>query len=190
VQILIKSNREGLDMAKKKAAKKAMPAKTETSGSTGWVIAAIVVIVIIALLVMRPGRDAMEKEQAPTGPTEPTVKGAVLTTSEAPTFYKKCVNAIGVVPGTQKVENGVLSVTFKNNGRSAIEGTYFEFSDAEGEKRYKKNADAIEAQGTINYQVDLNQVGSELQSAVKTFVIYPIENGQACENQRRAIISG
>jgi hypothetical protein len=177
-------------MAKKKAKamKREAPAKTQKSSSMGWIIAAVVVIVIIAFLVMKPGKQAPTGPQAPT--EQPTTKGTLLTESTAPEFQTKCLNAIGVVPGTQVVENGVLSVTFKNNGRSGVEGTYFEFVDAQGNKRFKRNPDAIGAGETISYQVDLNQVGAELGSSVKTFVIYPIEAGKACLNQRRQIISG
>ena len=175
-------------MAKKKHAKMAKtPARTQKSSSMGWVIAAIVVIVIIAFVVMKAGKQA---PATTTKPTEQVAPKGTLTSATAPEFQSKCLNAIGVVPGTQKVENGVLSVTFKNNGRTSVEGTYFEFADASGTKRYKKNSDSIESGESLSYTVDLNQVGTELGAAVKTFILYPVEGGKACLNQRRQIISG
>jgi len=176
-------------MAKKKQmhAKKAAPKKQEGS-SLGWIIAAIVVIAVIAFLVMRPSGKTTEPT---TTPDETATVPGLFTEAAAPTNWgKKCINAIGVVPGTQTVDaNNVLSVTFKNNGRTGIEGTYFEFTDAEGEKRYKKNSDAVAAGATIQYSIDLNQVGAELESEVKTFVLYSVEDGLVCENQRRIVIS-
>ena len=152
----------------------------------GWIVAAIVVVVIIAFLVMKGGivTKTIEKETAP-----PVVEKTTLTTSVAPEFALKCLNAMGVVPGTISVKDGVLSATFKNNGRSGIEGTYFEFVDNAGKAVYKKNADAVAAGATIAYIVDINQIASELGSSVKTFVLYPIEGGKACKNQRRVVIA-
>ncbi len=175
-------------MAKKKThAKKAAPMKKEQkSSSLGWIVAAIVVIAIIAFLVMRPTDKAME-QTAPV--TETTMEKTLLTEATLPEFQKKCLNAIGVVPGTQTETNGVLSITFKNNGRTAIEGSYFEFTDADGERRFKKNSEAVQAGQTIDYSVDLNQVGTELQASVKDFILYSIEDGKACENQRRFVLS-
>ena len=176
-------------MAKKKThAKKAAPARKEQkSSSLGWIVAAIVVIAIIAFLVMRPG--AKVPEQTTTDTTATTTDKTLLTESALPEFQQKCLNAIGVVPGTQTETDGVLSITFKNNGRTAIEGSYFEFTDADGERRFKRNSEAVQAGQTIDYTVDLNQVGTELQAEVKDFILYSIEDGKACENQRRFVLS-
>jgi hypothetical protein len=175
-------------MAKKKThAKKAAPARKEQkSSSLGWIVAAIVVIAIIAFLVMRPATTVPEQK---TETTAPTTDKTLLTESALPEFQQKCLNAIGVVPGTQTEVDGVLSVTFKNNGRTAIEGTYFEFTDADGERRFKRNSEAVQAGQTIEYSVDLNQVGTELQANVQDFILYSIEDGKACENQRRFVLN-
>jgi len=173
-------------MAKKKhakAAKKEAPAKSE-SNSMGWIIAAIVVVVIIAFLVMKGGKVTETVEKTKPAVAEKTT----LTTSVAPEFALKCLNAMGVVPGTISVKEGIMSATFKNNGRTGIEGTYFEFVDAAGKAVYKKNSDAVAAGATIAYTVDVNQVASELGSSVKTLVLYPVEGGKACKNQRRVVI--
>ena len=173
-------------MAKKKQAKSAKreaPARSD-SNLMGWIVAAIVVVVIIAFLVMNggvtPGKSAKKADAAPE-------QGA-LVASVAPPMEKKCTLAIGVVPGTKTVQGSNVAITFKNNGRVAMEGTYFEFSDNAGKVIYKKNADSTAAGATVTYNVDLGQVGTELGIGVKKFVIYPIQNGKACENQRNVII--
>jgi hypothetical protein len=198
-QILKRGYIRGSDMAKKKAKKSAAPSRKESGNSMGWVIAAIVVIVIIAFLVLRPGREgAMEKKE---GAEQPTAPAGGLQQTTAPEFNKKCTvpnsptgPTIGIVPGTLNDENGVVTVTFKNNGRVAIEGTYFEFSDvkgsaASGKTIFRKNTDVVEPSKTITYTVDLNQVGTELGAAVDTFTIYPIQDGKACENSRVFVIN-
>ncbi len=165
-------------------AKKQAPA---APSSTGWIIAAIAVIVIIAFFVMRPGKvDVMEKKEA--APSEQIAPGG-LAPSEAPAMEKKCTIAIGIVPGTKSVKDNVVTVTFKNNGRVEMEGTYFAFSDEAGKAVYRKNPDAVEPGKTMTYTVDLNQVATELGSAVKSFVVFPIQDGKACENQRSIVIS-
>jgi hypothetical protein len=170
----------GLEMAKKKHAKKAAPAKKEKKSNLGWIIAAIVIIAIVALLVMKQGGQIFGEKKAETKTTSTPEKGA-LTATSAPTMEKKCLNPIGVVPGTR---SGTLTVDFKNNGKTAIEGAYFEFTNAAGEKVYKMNSDSVQPGTVTKYTIDLNQVSSEIGTEVKDFVLYPIENGKACMNQR------
>lgn len=187
-------------MAKKKQthAKKAVSSKQEGS-SVWWIIAAIVVIALIAFLVMKPGKEATAQKPSQEA-QKPAEKGATITTSTAPEVNKKCMvaggvtgPAIGVVPGTQSVANNVVTATFKNNGKTNIDSSYFSFSDvvgtsATGKTVWKLNSDAIAPGETITYTVDLNQVASELGSSVDTFTIYPVMDGKACENGRNYVI--
>ncbi|MEK6886757.1 MAG: hypothetical protein AABW88_02905 [Nanoarchaeota archaeon] len=173
-------------MARKKqskSTKRELPAKSD-SNSMGWIVAAIVVVVIIAFLVMNGGLPPAKSADKPTTASE---QGS-LVTSAAPPMEKKCTIAIGVVPGTKTVQGNNVAITFKNNGRVAMEGTYFEFSDKAGKVIYKKNTDSTAAGATVAYKVDLSQAGTELGIGIKKFVIYPIQNGKACENQRNVVI--
>lgn len=173
-------------MAKKKMSKKEAPSRAKKSSPMGWIVAAIVVIAIIAYFVTTSNNAPVQQNQpAPSNNAGP-VGG--LTKAEAPTFEKKCTVAIGIVPGTKTVTNNVVSVTFKNNGRIALEGTYFSFADASGKVVYRKNSDAVEPGKTIAYTVDLNEVATELGSAVKAFIVYPIQDGKACDNQKAIVI--
>lgn len=166
-------------MAKKKA-RRAAPAK---GGNALWWIVAIVVIILVAWFYMKPA--------APTTGTQAAPEKGALTTSTAPEMLNYCnkLLAIGVEQGTLKVVNNIATVEFKNSGKVAIEGTYFEFIDNTGKAAYKKNADNIDVGAKITYTVDLAQVGTELGSSVKTFVLYPVEGGKACKNQRRIVIA-
>ncbi|MBS3115828.1 hypothetical protein J4482_04380 [Candidatus Woesearchaeota archaeon] len=170
-------------MAKKKQAKREAPARSE-SNSMGWIVAAIVVVVIIAFLVMKGGLTPSKSAEKPDAAPEQEA----LVASAVPPMEKKCTLAIGVVPGTKSVQGNNIAITFKNNGRVAMEGTYFEFSDKAGKVVYKKNADSVAAGATITYKVDLAQVSSEVGIGIKKFVIYPVQDGKACENQRNVII--
>jgi len=132
---------------------------------------------------MRAGKeDVMEKEAE-----APAEKGA-LQQAAAPEFDKKCTIAGGVPPGSKTVSDNTVVVTYRNTGRVANEGTYFEFTSADGTKNYRKNTDALAPQESIVYTVDLNSVAQELGSAVKTFAIYPIQGGKACLNQPAFVI--
>lgn len=170
-------------MAKKKHAKAAKrESPVRESNSMGWIIAAIVVVVIIAFLVMKGGTPTKTAEKE----TAPVAKGEV-TASAAPPMDKKCTIAIGVVPGTKKVDGNNVAITFKNNGRTAMEGSYFEFSD--GTKSvYRKNTDTVAPGATITFKVDLGQVASELGINIRKYVVYPVQGGKACENQRNVVI--
>lgn len=167
-------------MAKKKAKAIKKQSPVRESNSMGWIIAAIVVVVIIAFLVMKGGTvKTAEKAAAPA-------KGE-LTTSAAPEMNKKCTIAIGVVPGTKTVTGSNVAITFKNNGRVAMEGSYFEFSD--GTKSiFRKNTDTVAPGATITFKVDLGQISSELGINVRKYIVYPIQGGKACENQRNVVI--
>ena len=172
-------------MAKKKQAKakKEAPSKRE-SNSMGWIIAAIVVVVIIAFVALKNSKPVIVAE-------EPIVKEAekgIVNTSPTPEMDKKCTLAIGAVPGTRSVQGDVVSITFKNNGKVAVEGAYFEFSDGEGNVAYKKNTDTIQPLGKLEYKIDLGQASIEAGIAISKFVIYPVQNGKACENQRNVVI--
>jgi len=173
-------------MAKKRNAKKAAPSKVQKGNSMGWIVAAIVVIVIIAYFVMKSGNQVPastgnEPSQAPAAP-------GALTSATAPEMDKKCTVAIGVVPGSQVMNGDSLSVTFKDSGRVNVEGTYFEFVDASGKMIFRKNSDVVQPGATITYTVNLAEVSTELGSAVKTFIVYPIQNGLACDNQKAYVI--
>ncbi len=163
-------------MAKKKVKG---PAKNT---STGWIVAVIVIVIIAALLFSKVGKETTtevsKEEAAPEG----------MQKAAAPAMEPKCDGiAIGIVPGTKTVSGNVVTATFKNAARTALEGTYFEFSDGVN-KIYRKNMQAVEAMGTIEYVVDLNEVAKELGSAVKTFVIYPMKDGKACSGARIYVI--
>lgn len=188
-------------MAKKKTQAKKAPSKKE-GGALGWIIAAIVVIVILFLVV-----KCTTKEEVTTQTTAPdttaTEKGGMYTAT-APEMNEKCVVAgsptgptIGIVPGSQVLKDGVLSVTFKNNGKVAISSTYFEFADLTGKTQtgqtigkaiFKQNNDAIAIGETIKYDVDLNQVSQELGAALYAFSIYPTMDGKACLNGKQFVI--
>ncbi len=170
-------------MAKKKASSKKAPRK-ESGNALGWIIAAVVVIVIL-YLVMRGGNQSASQ----TAPTAPSEAGAgKLIQSEAPAFDKKCTIAIGIVPGTKTIKDNVVTVSFKNNGRVAQEGAYFAFTDASGKVSYQKNSDTVAPGASIAYTVDLNQVATQVGAAVKSFIVYPVQGGKACENQRGIVI--
>ncbi|MBN2420663.1 hypothetical protein JXB27_00105 [Candidatus Woesearchaeota archaeon] len=187
-------------MTKKKQAKKA--ASKKEGGALGWIIAAIVVIVILFLVV-----KCATKEEVTTETTAPettaTEKGGLYSTT-APEINAKCVVAgsptgptIGVVPGTQVLKDGVLSVTFKNNGKIDISSTVFEFADLTGKvvtgdvmgkAIYRQNNDAIAPGETITYNVDLDQVSQELGAKLYAFSIYPTMDGKACLNGKQFVI--
>lgn len=164
-------------MAKKRAKK----APARKPSSMGWIIAAIVVLVIIAFLVMKPAKEVAVEE------AEEVDEGA-LQKAVAPEFNKKCTIAGGVVPGSIERVGNVVTATYKNSAKVANEGTYFEFSDVEGDKVYRKNTEAVQPLSTITYTVDLDEVAIELGSIPKAFIIFPVQGGKACLNQPAYVI--
>lgn len=178
-------------MAKKKAKSSAKPAHVRKAAPqtnyVGWIVAIVVIIALIWYFTS-PGQQPTAGANQPTTNPEAAATGGKLVSAEAPAMDSKCTNAIGIVPGSKTVVNNVVTITFKNNGRTAIPGTYFSFSD--GTKTiYRKNADTVNAGATQSYTVDLNQVATDLGSSVRTFVIFPIQDGKACLNQRAVVIN-
>lgn len=171
-------------MAKKRkhAKKAARAAPKQKSNVVGWVIAAIVIIAIV--LLIKPSGEPEEVIEEVVQAPEP----GTLQSAEAPDFDKKCTIAGGVVPGTKTVVGNIVTVTYKNAGRVANEGTYFEFKDTDGNIVYRKNSEAVASGATIDYTVDLDEVAVDLGSSVKTFTIFPVAGGKACLNQGSYVI--
>ncbi len=165
----------------------AAPAKKEEGSSIGWIIAAIVVIVIIAFLVMKPSTQApTQNNNAQQAPTQ--VNG--VQSASAPTnLINNCTATIGIIPGSFSLANNIVTVTFRNNGRVQIDGTYLQFRGVDQTKViYEQDNSVIAVGQTANYTVDLNALGTTLGAAVNSFVLYPIQAGNTCFNQKVVVI--
>ena len=168
-------------MAKKKAK------VTSKQGSPiRWIIAIVVVVIVIALFARNGGEEPTQVAEQPV--VQEVEKGA-LASAATPEFNKACKGiAIGLVPGSKSVADNVVTATFKNSAKVTLEGAYFEFGSGDN-MVYRKNTDAIGGGDTMEYVVDLNEVASELGSAVMTFTVYPSLDGKACVNSRVFVVS-
>jgi cytoskeletal protein RodZ len=174
-------------------AKHEAPAKKKEGSSIGWIIAAIVVIIIVAFLVMQPSSNNSAQNNNNAAPSQPNMNASATTTttaSAAPAMDNNCTATIGIVPGTRSVANNVLTAMFLNNGHLDIQGTYFEFRGYNTTQvLYQLNNGVIPAGNTTTYTLDLNAVATQLGAAVRSVVLYPIQDTNACYNQKVVVIN-
>jgi hypothetical protein len=157
-----------------------------------WWQWALVLILIIGLVIFFPRQSApvtsqQETTAAPTQETTTPIESKTAFKSEAPSFDSHCTVVAGVVPGSIKTVDSTVTFTFKNNGKVTIEGSYFEASN-EAVKAYRQNSDKLEPGKEVSYSIDLNSVSNEVGVQVKKFVVLPVQNSKACENQRMLVV--
>jgi len=176
------------------------PPRLEEKESSLWWLWLIILFVAIGLVVVflmqqsktgtqtQSNVEQIAKETLESSPavSEPSTQTNV-EASNAPEMNSKCTAVAGIVPGTLKKEGSKVTVSFKNNGKVGIEGSYFEFSGVD-KKAYRKNSDAVAQGETVTYTVDLDDAANELGSPVKAFVVFPIQEEKACMNQRMVVI--
>ncbi|MBN2420972.1 hypothetical protein JXB27_01700 [Candidatus Woesearchaeota archaeon] len=175
------------------------PRLEERQNSFGWLwlifLFVAIGLVVLFLMQQKTGSQApsqtVQETSAPSA-SESSTPGASsaqpnVAASSAPEIDRSCTAVAGIVPGTTVRDGNVITVSFKNNGKVGIEGSYFEFSSGE-KKIYKMNSEAVAIGGLVTYTVDLDDAAGELGSEVKSFVILPIQNGKACLNQRMVVI--
>ncbi len=166
--------------------------RDERSSNTGLIVGVIILVLAIGLVVYFLSQPTTAssvqtvQQQAPVA-QENSVPAVVSTASSAPNVNTKCSVVAGIVPGSIKTTASTVSVTFKNNGHLPIEGSYFEFS-AGDKKSYQKNSDAVAPGKSISYTVNLDDASTALGMKVTSFVVLPIQDGQACLNQRMIVI--
>ncbi len=174
------------------------PPSFREKAQASWIALAVLLIIAVGLLIFfvsRPTPTAITQptesvgSQPSSGSSAPSSETPVVTAeaASAPEMNTKCTVVAGIVPGSIQRSDNSISVTFKNNGKKTIEGSYFEFS-SDSKKTYKKNSDAVEPGKTITYSVSLDNAATELGIAVKSFVVLPVEDGKACLNQRMIVI--
>jgi hypothetical protein len=153
-----------------------------------WIISILIVIALIVYFIAQPKQVSQKVEEVSQPPQKAaeTPAGPVFK-SEAPPFDTKCTVVAGVIPGSIVNLDGKVTFTFKNNGKFTIEGSYFEASNQDI-KAYRKNSESLEPGKEITYSIDLNDVSSEVGVMVKSFVVLPIQNDNACLNQRMIVI--
>ncbi|HIH39710.1 TPA: hypothetical protein HA219_03255 [Candidatus Woesearchaeota archaeon] len=168
------------------------PRLTERKRNAWKIVLAIIVVLFVVLyvayLIASPKVVTQKETAAPAsqGGTSPAVEKQAFK-SEAPEFDSKCTVVAGIVPGSIVNQNNKISFTFRNSGKSTIEGSYFEASN-EAKKAYRKNMESLAPGAEATYSIDLNDVSSEVGIAVKSFIVLPVQNSKACLNQRMIII--
>jgi hypothetical protein len=164
------------------------------NGVMVYIIAVVAVLLIVSFFSLKQSTQSnkiqvQNQQTQPVQTTNTAPQGPITTTvkSVAPAMDDKCIVVAGIVPGSIKSLIDGVSVTFKNNGRTSIKGSYFEFSNGEA-KAYRKNSDALAPGEQVTYDVKFDDAASEIGSAIKSFVIIPIQDEKACINQRMVVI--
>lgn len=160
-----------------------------------WLIILILIIgVVVYYFVQKPAVVAQKvgKIEAPTESSAVIKQETTpIVLSTTPEFSEKCNALLGFVPGSGRFdkETKILRVMLKNNGKVSAEGTYFEFINP-SKSIFKKNQDVLEPGAEKTYDVQFTQIASELGLAsVKSFYIYPIQDGKACSNQKLIVFN-
>ncbi len=165
----------------------------------GTVVGVVIAIILIVFIILsftnqQPSQDVVGQQtetiisNEPIPATEIVVEKSPVVTSVAPEMKNNCDVVAGIVPGSIVTNGAVVSVTFKNNGKQPIAGSYFEFS-FEDKKAYRKNSDSLTPGQTITYEVDLEEIDLEVGSRVRSFIILPIQEDKACFNQKMIVFS-
>ena len=159
----------------------------------GMIITILVVLVLlIALIKIFSNEDIQQNIQQLINPEEEPTEQAVNVVETAPAFVPEfrtdCDVVAGTIPGSLVRDENTVSISFMNNGKKTIEGSYFEFSN-DDVKLYTQNNDALAPTEIKTYTVDLTEVGVKLGKRVASFVIIPIQDGKACENQQMVVLS-
>jgi len=153
----------------------------------GIILVLWIVLYVLYLLTPVPV-PAVQKQETVQQPVQaPVQEEKAVFKSDVPPFDSKCTVTAGIVSGSIKIVDNIASFTFKNSGKIEIKGSYFEASNFE-KKAYRKNMESVAPGSEITYTVDLDDVSLEVGIQVKSFVILPIQNDNACFNQRMIVI--
>lgn len=158
----------------------------------GIVVFAGLILYIVYLMqtpIVVPTQTTTQETTTSEQPAATTQQTAPIVPSSTPEFSDKCTALLGFVPGSGRFdkETKTMRVMLKNNGKVSAEGTYFEFINP-SKSVFKQNQDLIEPGAEKTYDVPFTQLASELGlTSVRSFYIYPIQNGKACSNQKLVV---
>ncbi len=187
------------------------PSLREKSHSNiGWIVGVIVLIVVIALIIVfltQSNNSAPQTSNAnnpsQTATQQPAQTPAPITSASqnqsqpveqvsaasAPQMDSNCTVVIGIVPNSIAKTGPLVSAEIKNNGHVAMNGAYFEFMSGNNTV-FQSNTDVLAPGSTTTYSVNLNDVATQLGVVPTSFIILPVQDTNACLNQRMIVIQG